>query len=89
MLISEFICLIIIIVIGYLLLKHWKPVYQYIKHVDKTLFGGIANPLFQSYNNVDLNRLDYSKLSNIDFSNLILKAQDSEEIPAIKNLGFR
>jgi hypothetical protein len=57
--------------------------------IESTLKGGIANPKFQTDNGVDLTKIDYSKLSNIEFSNLVTKAQDREDIVAIKNLGFR
>jgi hypothetical protein len=81
---------LIVLLIIYVMLNHFKSIKEkIIMFGEKTLEGGIANSRFQTYQDVDLTKIDYSKLSNTEFSNLITKAQDREDIVAIKNLGFR
>ena len=79
-----FLLIILIIFILYIY-NHNKE--NYVQPIDKSNLPALTRNSFQNPRLVDLSKVDWSKLSDAQYSDLICQIEGCEERPAIKNLS--
>ena len=60
---------------------------EYIVPIDNANLSALARDSLQNPRLVDLSKVDWSKLSDAQYSDLICQIEGCEERPAIKNLS--
>lgn len=77
--------IILIVIIFFILYNSRKE--NFVQPIDKSNFPPLATNSFQNPRLVDLSKVDWSKLSDAQYSELICQIEECGERPAIKNLS--
>ena len=79
------IILILIVILFLILYKYRKE--KFVVPIDKSNLQALARNSLQNPRLVDLSKVDWSKLSDAEYSDLICQIEGCDERPSIKNLS--